>query len=156
MFIIGISVIIAYIVQMYLGMKQVKNFNKHYVELRRKGKVLIGVNKGNIVSGTIILLSIDDQLKIIEAKKMQGVSVFAAFKSFDQVVGSYLQELDENHPVLVKENKLTKKAILQAKKNYYNHSSGATNTYQPIYSISHLKNIINNQVFLYKEKFRKG
>ena len=155
---IGFAVIVAYVFQTFLGMKQIKNFNQNYSVLRKKGKVLIGINKGRIVAGTIILFCLDEQSMIIDARKMQGTSVFANFKTFDQVIGLSLEELNGNHPVLAKENKLTIKAIAQAQKNYQEFSTGTLSTmpYQPMYSVTNLKMIVSNQLFLYKQKFRKG
>lgn len=154
---IGFAVIIAYIFQTFLGMKQIKNFNQNYSALRRKGKVLIGINKGRIVAGTIILFCLDENSMITDARKMQGTSVFANFKTFDRVIGYSLEELNETHPVLTKENKLTIKAIAQAQKNFREFSTGTLSTkpYQPMYSVSNLKMVISNQLFLYKQKFRK-
>lgn len=158
MYMIGAAVIGAYVLQTLLGMKQIKQFNQHYKTLRRKGKVVIGVNKGRIVAGTIVLFAIDSQEKIIAAQKMQGTSVFAAFRAFDQVIGYSLQELTEEHPALAKENKLTKKAVLQGQKNLQEFHSGtvSTKSYQPMYSKANVKMLVSNQWFLYKKKFRKG
>lgn len=155
---IGFAVIVAYAFQTFLGMKQIKNFNQNYSVLRRKGKVLIGINKGRIVAGTIILFCLDEQSNIIDARKMQGTSVFANFKAFDQVIGLSLGELNAKHPVLAKENKLTFKAIAQAQKNFQEFSTGTLSSrpYQPMYSVSNLKMVVSNQLFLYKQKFRKG
>lgn len=154
---IGFAVIVAYVFQTFLGMKQIKNFNQNYSVLRKKGKVLIGINKGRIAAGTIILFCLDEKSTIIAARKMQGTSVFANFRPFDQVIGISLEELNEYHPVLARENKLTIKAIEQAQKNFQEFSAGTLNTkpYQPMYSVSNLKTVISNQLFLYKQKFRK-
>lgn len=154
---IGFAVMIAYLFQTYLGMKQIKNFNQSYSVLRKKGKVLIGINKGRIVAGTIILFCLDEHSMIIDARKMQGTSVFAHFKAFDQVIGYSLEELNVSHPVLAKENKLTIKAIAQAQENFREFSAGTlrSKSYQPMYSLSNLKMVLSNQLFLYKQKFRK-
>lgn len=153
---IGGLLIIAYIFQMVLGIKQFKYFNRHYVAMRNRGQVVIGTNKGRIVSGTIILLVVDKQFKIVEAEKMQGVSSFATFKSFDQVVGCNLLELDADHPALVKENKLTKKAIIQASESCVQPISQAQEHYRPMYSLENLQLLIKSQLLLYKKKIRKS
>ncbi|MEO1772215.1 transcriptional regulator GutM [Candidatus Enterococcus ferrettii] len=156
-YVIGAAVIGAYVLQTLLGMKQIKNFNQHYGILRRKGKVVIGVNKGRITAGTIVLFAINSQDEIIAAKKMQGTSVFADFRAFDQLIGYSLQELTEDHPALAKENKLTQKAVMQGQKNLQKFHSGTATTkaHQPVYSGVNLKILVSNQLFLYKKKFRK-
>lgn len=117
-YILGAFAVAAYILQILFGMKQIKHFNTVYTKLRRKGKVAIGRRPGKLTSGTIILLSINNQGDILEAYKMQGVTVLAKFKSFPQVVGLNIHELSMDHPVLAKEIKLTKKALLNAQEVY--------------------------------------
>lgn len=78
--IFGIIVILAYVVQIILGMKQLKHFNKVYAELRKKGRVAIGRRSGKIKSGTIVMFAIDKEGLVLDARKMQGVTVAAHFK----------------------------------------------------------------------------
>ncbi len=56
-FIIGGIVITAYILQIVFGMKQLKNFNQVYSELRKKGRVAIGRRAGKVQSGTIVMFA---------------------------------------------------------------------------------------------------
>ena len=58
-FIIGGIVITAYILQIVFGMKQLKNFNQVYSELRKKGRVAIGRRAGKVQSGTIVMFAVD-------------------------------------------------------------------------------------------------
>ncbi len=155
-YMIGIFIIIAYVFQMILGLKQFKDFNQHYLAMRKKGRVAIGVNKGKIKSGTIVLFAVDERFQIVEAKMMQGISSFAKFKAFDQVIGHNLLELGGDHPTLVKENSLTKKAVTHASKSCNQPISEIQENYQPIYSLMNLQILIKSQLLSYKKKIRRS
>lgn len=106
----------AFILQLLFGYLQVQNFTKAYVELRQKGKVAIGKRPGKFRAGTIVLLAINHGGQIIDAKKMQGVTVFSSFKKLKGL---------ENRPILsLKEkdlkdyNKLLRLTIEDAVNNY--------------------------------------
>lgn len=58
-YIFGAFVIGAYLLQVVLGMKQIKHFNQTYQELRRKGKVAIGRRAGKVKAGTIVLFAVN-------------------------------------------------------------------------------------------------
>jgi Glucitol operon activator len=108
-----------------LGLLQIKNFNKNYIELRKLGKVAIGRKKGRITSGTIVLIRIKDDGLIEEARMMQGVTVAARVKSFKGLEDKYIGQLGEND--LKNFNKPLKKAILDAVKNYNTFKSKEVN-----------------------------
>ena len=99
-FILGAIAIIAYILQIFLGMKQIKNFNSVYIRMKRKGKVAIGRRPGKIASGTILLLGVDQRGTIQEAEMMQGTSILARFKPRPQFVGINIHQLTDS-PVLI-------------------------------------------------------
>lgn len=111
--IIGITV---WVLNFIFGLLQIKDFNNNYIELRKLGKVAIGRKKGRLSSGTIVLIRIKDDGLIVEARKMQGVTVVARVKSFKGLEGRYIGEITEND--LKNFNKPLKKAILDAVKNY--------------------------------------
>lgn len=123
-YVFGAFVLGAYILQAILGMKQIKNFNQNYQELRRLGKVAIGRRAGKIKSGTIILFAIDSDHKIIAARKMQGVTVLAKFHSLDEYVGEDIHYIDKYHPLVRKENKLTCLAMENAREIYLRVEAG--------------------------------
>lgn len=153
---IGILAISAYILQVLLGIRQFKYFNRQLRQMRSKGRVAIGVNKGRIASGTIILFAIDEKFQIHEAKKMQGISSFATFKPFNTIVGQNLLELTAEHPALAKENKLTKKAVVHAIESCLRPESETKNNYQPMYSLENLKWTVKNQLLLYKQTIKRS
>ncbi|NFT06727.1 MULTISPECIES: transcriptional regulator GutM [Clostridium] len=111
--IIGITV---WVLNFIFGLIQIKDFNKNYIELRRLGKVAIGRKKGMINSGTIVLIRIQDDGLILEARKMQGVTVAARVKQFKGLENMYIDSIEEND--LKEFNKPLKRAILDAVKNY--------------------------------------
>lgn len=116
-FFLAAIAIMAYILQIFLGMKQIKDFNAVYIRMKRKGKVAIGRRPGKIASGTILLLGVTADGIIQEAEMMQGTSILARFKARPQFVGIDIHELLEA-PMLARENKLTRQAAANAQKIY--------------------------------------
>lgn len=137
-YILGIIAIAAYILQMILGMKQIKNFNLEYARLRKIGRVAIGRHAGKIQAGTLMLFALDHTGNILECMVMQGISVIARFKKCDEFVGIPIQELHEKHPVFIKKNKLIIYAALNAKDIYTRVINGE--------KVEENKNSIVNQV----------
>lgn len=108
--------IIVWILNFIFGIIQIKNFNKNYIKLRKQGKVAIGRKRGYIQVGTVVMFLIDDEGKILDSVKMQGISVFARFRKFIGLEGNYLGDITKEN--LLKYNKYMKIAILDAVKNY--------------------------------------
>ncbi|GAA4719366.1 transcriptional regulator GutM [Brevibacillus fulvus] len=112
----------AFLVQTALGFLQIRHFSKAYAKLRRMGKVAIGKKPGRFRAGTIVLFAVSDSGKILEAKKIQGVTVMARVKDLPGFEGKNirtLQEADMAHC-----NHLLKMAILDAVFNYKTIMSG--------------------------------
>ncbi|WP_158734878.1 transcriptional regulator GutM [Alteribacillus sp. YIM 98480] len=109
-------VAIIFILQCILGFWQVKNFNLHYAELRKHGKVAIGRSKGLIRTGVVLLISIDNNTRIKQVRKMQGVTVFARFKNMKSLEGSHL--LKPDNKALNQMDRFTKKAYEDAQHVY--------------------------------------
>ncbi|HEY8804128.1 MAG TPA: transcriptional regulator GutM [Clostridium sp.] len=105
-----------------LGLMQIKDFNKNYIELRRIGKVAIGRKKGYIKAGTIVLILIDEQGMVVSSRKMQGVSVFARVKEFNGLEGMCLSNITKEE--LNGFNKLMRVSILDAIKTYNTFKGG--------------------------------
>lgn len=143
--VLGAIAIIAYILQIFLGMKQIKNFNSVYIRMKRKGKVAIGRRPGKIASGTILLLGVDHTGLIKDAEMMQGTSIFARFKPRPQFVGIDIHHLTEA-PMLMKENKLTRQAAANAQKIYLEVEQGNHREEAPVSPIFN----IGNQLSLMK------
>lgn len=105
-----------FLLQTVLGFWQIKNFNTHYYAMRQEGKVAIGRSRGLLRTGVVLLLQVDDKATIQRAKKMQGVTIFARFKSVPALEGEHLFKMDTQ-----KEKKLdrfSKKALQDARHVY--------------------------------------
>lgn len=120
--IIMAAIMVSWILQTVLGTTQVKNFNKHYSELRNNGRVSIGRSKGTFRTGVVLLMSIDKRRRIQIARKMQGLTIFAKFKDFDLLVGQDLLHIDTE--VYNKMDRYTKKAFDEAIEVYKKVAKG--------------------------------
>lgn len=123
--IFGIIVILAYVVQIILGMKQLKHFNKVYAELRKKGRVAIGRRSGKIKSGTIVMFAIDKEGLVLDARKMQGVTVATHFKQMPNFIGQDIHYFDTYNPLVRNENKLVQIAIEDARELFLRMEAGS-------------------------------
>ncbi|MTB63003.1 transcriptional regulator [Streptococcus uberis] len=123
--IFGIIVILAYVVQIILGMKQLKHFNKVYAELRKKGRVAIGRRSGKIKSGTIVMFAIDKEGLVLDARKMQGVTVAAHFKQMPNFIDQDIHYFDTYNPLVRNENKLVQIAIEDARELFLRMEAGS-------------------------------
>ena len=123
-YILGAVVIVAYILQIIFGLKQLKHFNTTYSELRKKGRVAIGRRSGKIKAGTIVMFAVDRKGMILDAKRMQGVTVVARFKSMPSYIGQDIHYLDTYNPVVRKENKLLQIAIEEARELFLRIEAG--------------------------------
>lgn len=108
----------AYVLQAIFGMKQIKHFNTVYQRLRRQGKVAIGRRSGRFKAGTIVMFAVDETGQILDARKMQGVSVLAKFHTLEKYIGEDIHYLDKYHPQVRKENKLMRLAMENAREIY--------------------------------------
>ena len=87
--------VFVWVAQTVLGFRQFKKFNAHLKALRREGRVAIGRARGHFAAGVLVLFIIDDQCKIIRGEIMEGRTVFAGFKPFDNFNGLTLFELSD-------------------------------------------------------------
>lgn len=113
---LGIMCFIAWLLSAYFGMIQIKNFNKNYIEMRKKGKVVIGKQKGAFKAGTVVLIGIDENEVITETRKIQGVTIFSRVKPFKGLQEEKMEELSLEH--LSNYNKLLQEAIMDGIQNY--------------------------------------
>lgn len=107
---------IMWILNILFGLIQIKNFNNNYIEMRKMGRVAIGRKKGYLKAGTIVMIVVDDEGKILLSKKMQGVTVLARVKEFMGLEGKNIAEITEKEVKIY--NKLMRTAILDAVNNY--------------------------------------
>ena len=69
---IGLIVVGAFLLQGLFGIFQIKNFSRNYRELRLLGpyRILIGKNPKRFFSGSLMLIAIDNDGNIKEARLM--------------------------------------------------------------------------------------
>ncbi|HFI0149282.1 TPA: transcriptional regulator GutM [Streptococcus suis] len=123
-YILGAVVILAYILQIVFGLKQLKHFNTTYSELRKKGRVAIGRRAGKIKAGTIVMFAVDKSGKVLDARRMQGVTVAARFKTMPDYIGQDIHYFDTYNPLIRKENKLLQIAIEDAREVFLRTEAG--------------------------------
>ncbi|AKG33661.1 transcriptional regulator GutM [Paenibacillus durus] len=117
-----IAMALSWLLQSVLGFLQIRHFNRHYTELRRIGRVAIGKKAGRFRAGTVVMLAIDSQGKILKAARIQGVTVFSRVRSLKGLEGKPLPKLEEGD--LAGFDKLTKGAIRDAISSYKIISNG--------------------------------
>lgn len=108
--------IIMWVLNFVFGMIQIKDFNRNYIEMKRIGRVVIGRKKGFIQAGTVVLILIDNEDRIVKCKKMQGVTVLARVKEFKGLEGRKIGEISEKD--LSFYNRLLRVSVLDAIKNF--------------------------------------
>lgn len=123
-YILGAIVIVAYILQIVFGLKQLNHFNTTYSELRKKGRVAIGRRAGKIKAGTIVMFAVDKSGKVLDARRMQGVTVAARFKTMPDYIGQDIHYFDTYNPLIRKENKLLQIAIEDAREVFLRTEAG--------------------------------
>lgn len=147
-YLFGIFALGAYLLQILFGLKQIKHFNQNYQQLRKKGKVAIGCRAGKIKAGTIVLFAVDPAGIILDARKMQGVTVLAKFKELPVYLGEDIHYIDKYHPNVQKENKLTIQAMENAREIYLRTEAGNYTESQGVSPVTLLK----IQIQTWKEK----
>lgn len=147
-YLFGIFALGAYLLQILFGLKQIKHFNQNYQQLRKKGKVAIGRRAGKIKAGTIVLFAVDPAGIILDARKMQGVTVLAKFKESPVYLGEDIHYIDKYHPNVQKENKLTIQAMENAREIYLRTEAGNYTESQGVSPVTLLK----IQIQTWKEK----
>lgn len=80
-------VIVAWIGQIALGFFQIRSFNRMVQSMSQKGHVKIGRTKSRWKARTLIVVAENDQQTIVDAKVLNGISVFARPKTLDKIVG---------------------------------------------------------------------
>lgn len=96
------------LLQGILSYFQVKDYRKNVSAMNKKGDLFIGQVKGRIRAGSIVLMAIDKQGNILEAKSMTGITVFHRFKDLPQLIGF---NIDHKEHWL---NKLKNKQMIKA------------------------------------------
>jgi glucitol operon activator protein len=92
---------------------QIKNYRKTLTQLKNKGKVYVGHEKGKFKAGSIVLIAVDDKDIIIDMKEMKGFTVFDRFKTRNMYIGKTVEELVGELTTIEKDT-VTTKALKKA------------------------------------------
>ncbi|MDF2655512.1 MAG: hypothetical protein K0R19_1986 [Bacillota bacterium] len=84
---------------------QVKNYNKMIRQMKNYGMVGIGMKKGRLTPGRIILLAVDENGTVVKGLNMKGFSVFARFREIKDIAGTDIRVLKESVKQNLKYNK---------------------------------------------------
>ncbi|HHY42496.1 MAG TPA: transcriptional regulator [Thermoanaerobacterales bacterium] len=103
--------VIGWVLQGILAYFQIKNFQKQLEELRKKGRVGLGIVKGRFGRGVIVILCINNEGIITDAQIMSGTTVFARFVPFNILKNRNITDIES---VIRDMRKHTKSAILKA------------------------------------------
>lgn len=118
MFALGILVVGAFLIQSALGFFQIRHFGTEYNELKADGRVAIGKRAGKLTSGTIIMFQLDAEGVIVRGKKLQGTTILARFKPYNNFNGRCIEAIKADDPDVLAEIKITRKTIMNAVTNY--------------------------------------
>jgi glucitol operon activator protein len=72
---------------------QIRNYNRRIQAMKGMGMVGIGMKKGRLVPGSIVLLAVDKQGVVVRCERMKGFSVFARFREVKELAGADLRDL---------------------------------------------------------------
>lgn len=87
-------IFIMWMIQGILSYFQIRHFRKRMADLKRKGRILIGRQKGRFVAGSIVILVIDNDKTVIDAEEMSGFTVFNKFKKKTEIIGKHIEDLE--------------------------------------------------------------
>ena len=113
---LGLVVAAAFVLQILLGMMQMKHFSDEFVKLRRCGRVACGRKAGGFHAGAIVMFLIDEEGYIKKGRKMEGVTCLARVRPMEGFEGRHIAELtEEDGP---KGHRNLRKAIADASLTY--------------------------------------
>ena len=84
---------------------QIKSYNKKIREMKQYGMVGIGMKKGRLTPGNIVLLAVDKKGTVVRCERMKGISVFARFREVNDLAGVKIGDLKEQTLRNLKYNK---------------------------------------------------
>jgi DNA-binding transcriptional regulator of glucitol operon len=118
MLMIGVLAMAAFSLQYYLGFKQITHFGGEYSRMRKEGRVAIGRRPGSITSGTLVLFALDKSDTIVYGRILQGTTVWAKFRDFNNFNGRKIEEIKKTDPEMKTEIRITRLAVINAVDNY--------------------------------------
>ena len=127
-----ILIILVWALQCIFTLFQLKYFNREYINLRKKGFVLIGKQRSRISRGCVILLLITREGDILDSRVMNGYTVFTKFRALPSVKNRNIMENWGNEKI----DTVIKKALYNAQSNYIKELEMLNAQYIPAESFS--------------------
>ncbi|MDY3006651.1 transcriptional regulator GutM [Anaerococcus sp. AGMB00486] len=121
---LGIFILSMYLLQYFFTFLQMNSFRDYFNKYIKDGKVAIGIKKGAIRAGAIVMFSVDELGNIKKYAYIHGVSVFARFKEKDLFRNANIKDLDEEILNELKIEKNIRLAILNARNNFIKAENG--------------------------------
>lgn len=115
---LGIFILSMYLLQYWFTFLQMNSFKKYFTRYIREGKVAIGIKKGAIRKGAIVMFAVDDLGNIKKYAYIHGISVFARFKEEDKFKNINIKDFDKEILKSLRLDKNLSLAILNAKDNF--------------------------------------
>lgn len=113
-----------FLLQYFLTYLQMNSFKKYFRKFIKVGKVAIGIKKGGLRSGSIVMFGVDNNGIIRNAAFINGITVFARFKENFDFNNINIKDIDKEVLTGTKFPKSLKQAILNAKDNYLRAERG--------------------------------
>lgn len=115
---------VMFLLQYFLTYLQMNSFKKYFRKFIKVGKVAIGIKKGGLRSGSIVMFGVDNNGIIRNAAFINGITVFARFKENFDFNNINIKDIDKEVLAGTKFPKSLKQAILNAKDNYLRAERG--------------------------------
>ena len=122
-FILGILIAAAFLLQALMGYFQIRNFASNYHEVRRKGRVLIGKNPRRFRQGSLMLIGLDRADRIQEIRVMKGLTVFSRFHEIARFDGESVVAVGADYAALQQLSRTERECFLNAYRNYVNYKT---------------------------------
>lgn len=107
-----LALALAWLTQLGLSYWQMKRFYGRISQLRKSGKLAIGLEGGLYKGRQYGVLVVDEQENIVRAEQLSGLTIFSQLKPVSPLVGLKMHRLFEDEKALAEELKLSKKQVL--------------------------------------------
>lgn len=88
-----VALLVAWILQAVLSFWQARRFYRRMQELRKLGRLAVGVSGSIYKTKAYGVLVVDDHDRIVHAEKLTGLTIFAQLKPVDLLVGHTVSDL---------------------------------------------------------------
>lgn len=76
-----------WVLQIILGWLQITAFNRAFMKISQKGRIITGRNSGRFSPKSVIVLALDEQQNVVDSLQMTGFSIFARPQPLVSVIG---------------------------------------------------------------------